>query len=131
MIINNPQDSSESRPNPGHHIGTIDVRAHQTELVALFDAIRSEERLTATKLNHLMITYVHERGQPVPQSSIVAAYNELVARQVIPFEHELYERLRLKPTRTNSGVAPVAVLTGPYLYLLSRRERDSPQLLAG
>src|SRR5205814_3331908 len=60
------------------------------------------------------VKYVHEHEMPVPQSAIIRAYEVLVAQGVMPFEHALHERLRLKPPRTVSGVAPVAVLTGPY-----------------
>lgn len=89
--------------------------AHQRELLALFDAVRAAESLTPTRLNALMIKYVHGAdGNSVPQTQIVAAYKELAAQGVIAFERELLERLKMKRTRTISGVAPVAVLTGPY-----------------
>ncbi|MCG3141402.1 MAG: hypothetical protein HDKAJFGB_02683 [Anaerolineae bacterium] len=86
-----------------------------SQLLIFFDAVRAASKLTPTQLNALMVKHVHDaNGNSVAQTKIVAAYKELTAQGVIPFERELFERLRMKPTRTMSGVAPVAVLTGPY-----------------
>lgn len=94
----------------------LDVQQHLPELLALFDAVRSAdaEHYSPQFLNNLTIKLVHYGGGTAPQASVIEAYKELVAQGVVPFERELFERLRLKPTRTISGVAPVAVLTGPY-----------------
>lgn len=89
--------------------------AKQEELLVFFAAVRAAGKLSATQLNALMVKHVHGAdGNSVPQTQVVEAYKELTAQGVIPFERELFERLRMKPTRTISGVAPVAVLTGPY-----------------
>lgn len=94
---------------------TIITARRQEELVRFFDAVRAAGKLSATQLNALMVKHVHGAdGNSVPQTQIVEAYKELAAQGVIPFERDLFERLRMKPTRTISGVAPVAVLTGPY-----------------
>ncbi|MCA1552841.1 MAG: tRNA uridine(34) 5-carboxymethylaminomethyl modification radical SAM/GNAT enzyme Elp3, partial [Chloroflexi bacterium] len=105
---------SEVIARPKHHTATLDAQAHLPELLALFDAVRAAREFSPRKLNQLSIKHVHEHHMPVPQSAIIRAYEELVADGTLPFEHTLHERLRLKPTRTISGVAPVAVLTGPY-----------------
>src|SRR5205085_3305411 len=91
-----------------HHGATLDAQAHLPELLALFDAVRAVRDCSPRRLNQLAVKYVHENHMPVPQSAIIRAYEDLVAQGTIPFEHELHERLRLKPTRTISGVAPVA-----------------------
>lgn len=86
-----------------------------SQLLTFFDAVRASEPLTPTQLNALLVKHVHGAdGNSVAQWQVVSAYKELAAQGVIPFERELFERLRMKPTRTMSGVAPVAVLTGPY-----------------
>jgi elongator complex protein 3 len=85
------------------------------QLLHFFDAVRGADTLSPSQLNALMVKHVHGAdGNSVPQTQVVEAYKELTAQGVIPFERELFERLRMKPTRTISGVAPVAVLTGPY-----------------
>ncbi|MGE5138069.1 MAG: elongator complex protein 3 [Rudaea sp.] len=90
------------------------VDEHIGEFLALFDAIRAEEEFSPRRLNYLAIKHLQTPDGSLPQAFIVQAYKDLTARGIIPFERELFERLRLKPTRTISGVAPVAVLTGPY-----------------
>src|SRR5512140_2483129 len=92
----------------------FEIEAYIPQFLALFDAVRAEETFSPRRLNYLAIKHLHTPDGSVPQGYIVQAYKELTARGVIPFEHDVFERLRLKPTRTISGVAPVAVLTGPY-----------------
>jgi elongator complex protein 3 (tRNA carboxymethyluridine synthase) len=93
---------------------TLDVQEHMSELLALFGAVRDADNFSPQLLNNLTIKLVHYGDRTAPQASVLQAYKELVELGVIPFERDLFERLRLKPTRTISGVAPVAVLTGPY-----------------
>lgn len=94
----------------------LDVQDHLPELLALFEAVRAadEEHFTSQLLNNLTIKLVHYGDGTAPQASVIQAYKDLVRLGLISFDRDLYERLRLKPTRTISGVAPVAVLTGPY-----------------
>ena len=96
------------------HHASLDLDAHADALLALFQAVRAADDLSPTKLNLLILRHVHEDGQPVPQDRVIDAYREMVARGIIPFEQTVFDRLRLRPIRTSSGVAPVAVLTGPY-----------------
>lgn len=92
----------------------IDLDQHQSALLALFDAIRADANLTRQKLNHLIRQHITTGNYPVPQEKIVEAYRQLVARGTLTFDRVLFERLRLKPIRTISGVTPVAVMTAPY-----------------
>ena len=106
--------TTESRPAPRSLTAVLDVQRHLPELLALFAAVRAAESFSPRKLNALAVKHIHEDDMPVPQAGIIKAYEELAAQGLIPFERGVFERLRLKPTRTVSGVAPVAVLTGPY-----------------
>lgn len=101
-------------PTPSRLTATLDVDGHLPQLLALFEAVRAAKEFSPRRLNALAIKHVHEGVMPVPQATIIKAYDELVARGLVAFEPHVSERLRLKPTRTISGVAPVAVLTGPY-----------------
>ncbi|HEX7593301.1 MAG TPA: tRNA uridine(34) 5-carboxymethylaminomethyl modification radical SAM/GNAT enzyme Elp3, partial [Anaerolineae bacterium] len=96
------------------HHASLDLDAHADELHALFQAVRAAETITPRKLNRLILRHLHEDGQPVTQDKIIAAYRAMVAREMIPFDQTVFDRLRLRPIRTSSGVAPVAVLTGAY-----------------
>ncbi|MBI5035352.1 MAG: tRNA uridine(34) 5-carboxymethylaminomethyl modification radical SAM/GNAT enzyme Elp3 [Chloroflexi bacterium] len=96
------------------HGTPLDIDKHLDALLALFQAVHAAANLNPNRLNALMLKYVHENGNPVPQDKIIDAYRRLAERGTIPFDRALYDRLKLKPVRTSSGVAPLTVLTGPY-----------------
>ena len=48
------------------------------------------------------------------KSFLVAAYNEMVADGTLEADTSLFDKLRMKPIRTLSGVTTVTVLTKPY-----------------
>src|SRR5574341_1283243 len=77
--------------------------------LALFGEMRAAGALTPTEFARLIDQHV-----ALPKERVLEAYRQLTARGDLPFERELYDRLRLRPVRTISGVAPMAVLTGPY-----------------
>lgn len=86
-----------------------DLEEHKAALLALFRAVQASPRLTASQLNRLV-----ERHVPLSKDRIIQAYRLFTERGAILFDEETYERLRIHPARTISGVAPFAVLTGPY-----------------
>lgn len=53
-------------------------------------------------------------GGVLGKSFLVAAYNEMVADGTIQADTALFDKLRMKPVRTLSGVTTVTVLTKPY-----------------
>ncbi|MBI5650252.1 MAG: tRNA uridine(34) 5-carboxymethylaminomethyl modification radical SAM/GNAT enzyme Elp3 [Chloroflexi bacterium] len=93
------------------HLTPLDIDMHRDELLALFDAVRAARDLSSSKLNSLIMRLVHDDVVHVTQDKIVAAYRAMTARDILPFEREVLNRLRLKPVRTSSGVAPLTVLT--------------------
>jgi elongator complex protein 3 len=86
-----------------------DIEEHKAALLDLFAAVRQVPDLNPVKLNRLMAQHV-----PLRKDRVVEAYRQFTAHGVIPFERSVFDSLRLNPIRTLSGVAPVAVLTGPY-----------------
>ena len=53
-------------------------------------------------------------GGVLGKSFLVAAYNEMVADGTLTADTSLFDKLRMKPVRTLSGVTTVTVLTKPY-----------------
>src|SRR5690606_41863946 len=54
-------------------------------------------------------------GHPIlPKAQIRRVYRALIERGVVEENPVVLRRLRMKPTRTLSGVAPVTVLTKPF-----------------
>ncbi len=96
------------------HTTPLDLELHRDELLALFEAVRGAEAWSRHRLTQLVMTHLHAGDELVPQHKIVEAYRRMVARGDLAFDRVVYDRLKLKPVRTSSGVAPVAVLTGPY-----------------
>lgn len=96
------------------HTPPLDIDQHKPELLALFAAIQRAEHWSHHRLTQLVIAHIRNDDPLIPQHKIVDAYRRMVARGDIPFDRVVFERLKLKPVRTSSGVAPVAVLTGPY-----------------
>lgn len=54
------------------------------------------------------------RGGVLGKSFLVAAYHEMVADGTLAADASLFDKLRMKPVRTLSGVTTVTVLTKPY-----------------
>ena len=64
------------------------------------------------KINH---RFPKKAGGFFAKSHILAGYRLLASTQELPIaEAELIARLSFRPTRTQSGVTPVTVLTKPY-----------------
>ncbi len=95
------------------HRVPLDVNAHQAELRALFDAVRATPHWSQSQLSRLMMRHIPSPNT-ITQDKIIDAYRVMTARGDLPFDRQVFERLKLSPVRTSSGVAPVAVLTGPY-----------------
>ena len=80
------------------------ARAALADIIAgaeVFDAIRSHP-ITA------------EGGGYIGKQMLVAAYREMVAAGEMDDDPSLLAKIRMKPTRTQSGVTVVTVLTKPY-----------------
>ncbi len=87
-----------------------EVEEQRAAFIALFEAVRTAPHwLSADELQRLIERYVI-----MPKSRIIQAYRQLVAQGDIPLDQAVLDRLRIHPVRTVSGVAPIAVLTGPY-----------------
>jgi elongator complex protein 3 len=95
------------------HGQTIDIGEYQDELIEIIGQIAAAEHLAPQEITRLL--YRVSRGDgPVGKDQVIQAYRELAARGVIKPSRETLAKLRTKPVRTISGVAPVTVLTKPF-----------------
>lgn len=76
--------------------------------MVLEDVRRGREYRDAARLHPLAA------GGYVPKHAVVAVYNQLVTSGEILADPTLITRIRMKPSRTASGVSTVTVLTKPY-----------------
>ncbi len=99
------------RPPPHH----FEPRLHRRQLLPLIEEIRAAESLDAEDLHRLVRKYPKQGRGAFSKSEIIRGYRFFRALEGWDEdESDFVERLRMKPVRTQSGVAPVTVLTRPY-----------------
>ncbi len=96
------------------HGQPFDVDQSKDQVADLIRQIAAAEHLSPEEVARLFARYPKDGSGLFAKDQLVQAYRELIARGELPASRETLARLRAKPTRTLSGVAPVAVLTKPY-----------------
>lgn len=86
--------------------------SERAQVLQILQAIRETPGDDAA-LYDILRRYPHARGT-YAKSQLLGAYHLLVQEKAFPEDVQLARRLRGRPVRTISGVAPVAVLTEPY-----------------
>jgi elongator complex protein 3 len=93
-----------------------DPAQHSAQLYAIFQAIRQapdaswDERKSLTPI---LSRFPKDGKGLYSKANLIAGYRHLVAEGDLEPEPLLEKRIRMKPMRTQSGVAPVTVLTAP------------------
>ncbi len=99
-------------PKPTSYHGRLD--AWEDQLVAILKDIRAAESLDATTFDRIVRRHPHSHGM-FSKSDLILAYRTLAPSLGWQEEEsEFLRKLRMKPVRTSSGVAPVTVLTKPF-----------------
>mgnify|MGYP001044551309 CR=1 FL=1 len=96
------------------HRRSLDLEQHEDVLVAILDEVRGRPDLSQRELSKIMRTHTLPNGDMLSKDRLIRAYRELCRREGRAPDPQIVRRLRVKPTRTISGVAPVAVLTQPH-----------------
>ncbi|MBK9229535.1 MAG: tRNA uridine(34) 5-carboxymethylaminomethyl modification radical SAM/GNAT enzyme Elp3 [Anaerolineae bacterium] len=97
------------------HADPLDLTAHEDALLALLAEVQTVRTWSQRTLDRLIRQHLGPAGAArFTRDRLVQAYQALVDAGKLDFERETLTRLQRKPTRTISGVAPVAVLTKPY-----------------
>lgn len=91
----------------------IDVGRYRADLLAIIEAVRAAPSFDARVLRHILRRHPRDGSGFFSKGQLVAAYRALVEAGDLPFERATFSRLQMKPVRTQSGVAVVAVLTQP------------------
>ena len=93
-----------------------DPAGHSAQLNAIFGQILQVDEQTwdqRTSLKHILSRFPKEGKGFYSKADLIAGYRHLVAEGDIEADPLLMKRIRMKPMRTQSGVAPVTVLTAP------------------
>lgn len=92
-----------------------DYTEYLDQLLALLLELQSTTDLTPKKLAQVMRKHPQSDGSVFPKDMVVRAYRDLAgSRGLHPFSDTFIRQLQMKPTRTQSGVTPVTVLTKPF-----------------
>lgn len=94
---------------------SIDLERHREPLVAILQAVIASSTLSRGDLGRLLRTHPKDGRGMFSKNELIQAYRALAGTNGLPpFDPAVVARLRMKPVRTMSGVAPVTVLTKPY-----------------
>lgn len=99
------------RKRRGRYEGSL--AQHEAALVPLIEAVRAAAALDPRALYRLVRIHKSPTGS-FSKSDLIRAFRELSPGRGWSDEEAFVEKLRAKPMRTRSGVAPVTVLTKPY-----------------
>lgn len=92
----------------------FDPRAHEDQLVPIIRAIQLAERLDTRTLNTIVRQHPKDGKGAFSKSEIIRGFRYFADTYGWDDDRGFVERMRMKPVRTASGVAPVTVLTKPY-----------------
>ena len=92
----------------------LDLDRHEDLLLAILDEVRAAPDTSGGRLSRILRAHPLPDGQVLSKNRILRAYRELCLRDGQEPDAAVMRRLRVKPTRTISGVAPVTALTEPY-----------------
>jgi len=94
----------------------MEFNTDKQKIIDIFNEILlvKQEEWNQDSLNKILRRYVKNNGKMYRNDELVEHYHLLLENGKIQKNRVLEERIRLKPTRTNSGVAVVTVLTKPY-----------------
>jgi elongator complex protein 3 len=91
----------------------VDVARHRKELIAIIEAVRAAPSFDAKVLRHILRRHPRDGSGFFSKGQLLAGYRALVEAGELDFDREIFSRLQMKPVRTQSGIAAVAVLTKP------------------
>ena len=98
---------------PKSHTVT-DVSRYSEQVLEIIRELQAQPARDGEQLGAILRRHPRDGGQIFSKNILVRTYRYLCACGQLQPDVALLRRLRMKPTRTISGVAPVTVLTKPY-----------------
>jgi elongator complex protein 3 len=92
----------------------FDLDAHIDTLTAILEEMQAAAKLSDRALIRILRRHPLPNGKLLSKSQLLDGYAQLCEREELAPDLGLLRWLRVKPTRTISGVAPVTVLTEPF-----------------
>ena len=92
----------------------FDLKAHGDTLLAILEEMQAASRQSDRTLTRILRRHPLPDGKLLSKSQLLDGYAQWCEREEQTPDPALLRWLRVKPTRTISGVAPVTVLTEPH-----------------
>jgi len=89
-------------------------KQYQNTLVNIFDELLTSPNPGGNDLRKVLAKHTKEDGQVFSKDQLIAGFRYLKQKKLIVQNVEMPAILRMKPTRTISGVTTVTVLTKPF-----------------
>lgn len=94
---------------------TFQPLEHKKELIPLLQSIEDQSSFGKRTYFSLLKKHPRKDGALFSKDQVVVGYRQLAGTHGLsPFSNKVLERIRMKPIRTQSGVAPITVLTKPF-----------------
>lgn len=106
-------EKKKQRRRPQADDELVDLERHGAALLGIVEAVRAAPTCDEKRLRQILRQYPRDGTGFFNKTQLVAGYRALCTAGQVPFERQTLYRLQMKPVRTQSGVAPVAVLTAP------------------
>lgn len=93
----------------------FDYTNYQEQLIPVLQTIESWKTSSSKKLARLVKQHTKANGDVFSKDELIAGYRGLAGSHGLqPYSNKVVSKIRMKPVRTASGVAPVTVLTKPF-----------------
>lgn len=92
----------------------FDPEQYKDQLSKILEFIDSKDDSSYEQVRKILSKHRKDDGNFFSKDELVAGYHHLIEQGVFDDNSELLEKIRMKPTRTMSGVTTVTVLTKPY-----------------
>lgn len=93
---------------------TFDPKPYLEQIKLILLAIQNEVEWKPRSLRQILAQYPKDGVGMFSFDQLIAGYEELKKSNLFEVNSTLEDRIKMKPTRTISGVAPVTVLTKPF-----------------
>ncbi|KXK25872.1 MAG: coproporphyrinogen III oxidase [candidate division WS6 bacterium OLB20] len=92
----------------------FDPKPYRDDILAIVNEVAAVKRWTPKSLQKILPRHPRDGNAIFSRDQLVMGYRLLVSEKLADENPLVLERIRMKPTRTVSGVAPVTVLTKPF-----------------
>ncbi len=92
----------------------FNAEKYENQLIDILTDIKNEEDWDEESLRKIQTEYPKDKKFMFSKNDLLRGYKYLVKRGLIDKDKKIIKRIRMKPVRTQSGVAPVTVLTKPW-----------------